>query len=72
MEWEYFVLFALVLAQMLRTNQMLATFHAQLDTLLDRQAILIMPVQPDEVNPQDLAEADGGTLTDLVKQWDES
>jgi|TARA_B100000902_G_C27254049_1_gene886894 hypothetical protein len=72
MEWEYFVLFALVLAQMLRTNQMLATFHAQLDTLLDRQAILIMPVQPDEVDPQDLAEADGGTLTDLVKQWDES
>ena len=57
---------------MLRTNQMLATFHAQLDTLLDRQAILIMPVQPDEVDPQDLAEADGGTLTDLVKQWDES
>ena len=51
---------------------MLATFHAQLDTLLDRQAILIMPVQPDEVDPQDLAEADGGTLTDLVKQWDES
>ena len=44
MEWEYFVLFALVLAQMLRTNQMLATFHAQLDTLLDRQAILIMPL----------------------------
>ena len=72
MEWEYFVLFALVLAQMLRTNQMLATFHAQLDTLLDRQAILIMPVQPDEVDPQDLAEADGGTLTDLVKRWDES
>ena len=63
---------ALVLAQMLRTNQMLATFHAQLDTLLDRQAILIMPVHPDEVDPQDLAEADGGTLTDLVKQWDES
>ena len=51
---------------------MLATFHAQLDTLLDRQAILIMPVHPDEVDPQDLAEADGGTLTDLVKQWDES
>ena len=72
MEWEYFLLFALVLAQMLRTNQMLATFHSQMDTLLERQAIVIMPVDRSEVDPDDLAEADEGSLTDLVKQWDES
>jgi len=72
MEWEYFLLFALVLAQMLRTNQMLATFHNQMDTLLERQAIVIMPVDRSDVDPDDLAEADGGSLTDLVKQWDES
>ena len=57
---------------MVRTNQMLATFHNQLDALLDRQAIVIMPVDRSEVDPDDLAEADEGSLTDLVKQWDES
>jgi len=72
MEWEYFLLFVLVLAQMLRTNQMLATFHLQMDTLLERQAIVIMPVDRSDVDPDDLAEADEGSLTDLVKQWDES
>lgn len=72
MDWEYLLLFVLVLAQMVRTNQMLATFHNQLDALLDRQAIVIMPVDRSEVDPDDLAEADEGSLTDLVKQWDES
>ena len=51
---------------------MLATFHNQLDALLDRQAIVIMPVDRSEVDPDDLAEAEQGSLTDLVKQWDES
>lgn len=72
MDWEYYLLFVLVLVQMLRTNQMLSTFHNQLDTLLDRQAIVIMPVDRSEVDPDDLAEAEQGSLTDLVKQWDES
>jgi len=72
MDWEYLLLFVLVLAQMVRTNQMLSTFHNQLDALLDRQAIVIMPVDRSEVDPDDLAEAEQGSLTDLVKQWDES
>ena len=57
---------------MVRTNQMLSTFHNQLDALLDRQAIVIMPVDRSEIDPDDLAEAEQGSLTDLVKQWDES
>ena len=72
MDWEYFLIIVLVLAQMVRTNQMLATFHNQLDALLDRQAIVIMPVDRSEIDPDDLAEAEQGSLTDLVKQWDES
>ena len=72
MDWEYLLLFVLVLAQMVRTNQMLSTFHNQLDALLDRQAIVIMPVDRSEIDPDDLAEAEQGSLTDLVKQWDES
>jgi len=72
MDWEYFLLFVLVLAQMLRTNQMLSTFHNQLEALLERQAIVIMPVDRSEVDPRDLQDADEGSLTDLVKQWDES
>ena len=72
MDWEYFLLFVLVLAQMLRTNQMLSTFHNQLEALRERQAIVIMPVDRSEVDPRDLQDADEGSLTDLVKQWDES
>tara|TARA_R110001592_G_scaffold194304_2_gene441812 strand:+ start:10859 stop:11116 length:258 start_codon:yes stop_codon:yes gene_type:complete len=72
MDWEYFLIIVLVLAQMVRTNQMLSTFHNQLDALLDRQAIVIMPVDRSEIDPDDLADAEQGSLTDLVKQWDEN
>ena len=68
MDWEYFLIIVLVLAQMVRTNQMLSTFHNQLDALLDRQAIVIMPVDRSEIDPDDLADAEQGSLTDLVKQ----
>ena len=44
----------------------------QLEALLERQAIVIMPVDRSEVDPRDLQDADEGSLTDLVKQWDES
>ena len=71
MDWEYFLIIVLVLAQMVRTNYMLSTFHNQLDALLDRQAIVIMPVDRSEIDPDDLADAEEGSLTDLVKQWDE-
>ena len=43
-----------------------------MDALLDRQAIVIMPVDRSEIDPDDLADAEQGSLTDLVKQWDEN
>ncbi len=70
MEWEYYLLFVLVLGQMLRTNLLLATIQTHLVSLSDREAIVIMPVQSADVDPQEIEGAEGGSLVDLVNQWD--
>ena len=70
MEWEYYLLFVLVLAQMLRTNFILANMQNHLESLTDREAIVIMPVQRADVDPEDIEDSDSGSLVDLVNQWD--
>ncbi len=70
MEWEYYLLFVLVLGQMLRTNLTLATIQTHLESLSNREAIVIMPVQAGDVDPSDIQESESGTLVDLVNQWD--
>jgi hypothetical protein len=70
MDWEYYLLFVLVLAQMLRTNLTLAHIHSNLETMNDRQAIVIMPVQAADVDPEEIGDAPAGGLVDLVNQWD--
>jgi len=71
MEWEYYLLFVLVLAQMLRTNLLLATIQTHLVSLSDREAIVIMPVQQEDVDLEEIEGAEGGSLVDLVNQWDQ-
>lgn len=70
MDWEYYLLFVLVLAQMLRTNLTLAQITAHLGTLSDREAIVIIPVGVDDVNTEDISKAPSGSLVDLVREWD--
>ena len=70
MEWTQYVLFVLVLAQMLRINLTLAGITAHLETLSDREAIVIIPVGAGDVNPEDISNAPSGSLVDLVKEWD--
>tara|TARA_B100000003_G_C10682568_1_gene271624 strand:+ start:273 stop:491 length:219 start_codon:yes stop_codon:yes gene_type:complete len=72
MEWDMYLLFVLVLAQMLRTNLTLSAIQGQLEGLTERQAIVIMPINSDDIDPMEYEGADSGSLTDLVKQWDES
>ncbi len=67
-----YLLFVLVLAQMLRTNLTLSAIQGQLEGLTERQAIVIMPINSDDIDPMEYEGADSGSLTDLVKQWDES
>ena len=69
MDWEYYLLFVLVLAQMLRTNLTLAQITAHLGTLSDREAIVIIPVGVDDVNTEDISKAPSGSLVDLVREW---
>ena len=66
-----YLLFVLVLAQMLRTNLTLSAIQGQLEGLTERQAIVIMPINSDDIDPMEYEGADSGSLTDLVKQWDE-
>ena len=67
-----YLLFVLVLAQMLRTNLTLSAIQGQLEGLTERQAIVIMPINSDDIDPMEYEGANSGSLTDLVKQWDES
>lgn len=67
-----YLLFVLVLAQMLRTNLTLSAIQGQLEGLTERQAIVIMPINSDDIDPMEYEGAASGSLTDLVKQWDES
>ena len=70
MDWTYYVLVVLVLAQMLRTNLTLARITAHLGTLSDREAIVIIPVDMGDVNTEDISKAPSGSLVDLVREWD--
>jgi len=70
MDWVYYILFVLVLAQMLRTNLTLARISSHLETLSDRQAIVIIPTTIEEVDPAEIVDAPSGSLTDLVNEWD--
>ena len=67
-----YLLFVLVLAQMLRTNLTLSAIQGKLEGLTERQAIVIMTINSDDIDPMEYEGADSGSLTDLVKQWDES
>lgn len=55
---------------MVRTNFTLARINTHLETLCDRQAIVIIPSVLEDIDPNVLAEAPTGSLVDLVNEWD--
>jgi|TARA_R110002167_G_scaffold34676_6_gene110750 hypothetical protein len=71
MEFIYYILLViLVLAQMLRTNFTLTKINTHLESLCDRQAIVIIPSVLEDIDPNVLADAPTGSLVDLVTEWD--